>query len=54
MVPLQPQQAGCGRRLGPNEEINFNAGDHCVSVSMSCQDYLKAEPPELGEFGQQQ
>lgn len=43
----------CDRRLGLNEQINFNAGDHCISVSMSCEDYLKAESPELGDFGQQ-
>ncbi len=44
----------CDRRLGLNKEINFNAGDHCISVSMSCEDYLDAESPELGDFGQQQ
>jgi len=44
----------CDRRLGLNKTINFNAGDHCISVSMSCEDYLKVESPDLGEFGQQQ
>ncbi len=41
----------CDRRLGLNETINFNAGDHCISVSMSYEDYLRAESPELGDFG---
>ena len=44
----------CDRRMGLNEKINFNAGDHCISVSMTYEDYLKAESPELGEFGQQE
>ena len=43
----------CDRRLGLNEKINFNAGDHRISVSMPYEDYIKAESPELGEFGQQ-
>lgn len=42
----------CDRRLGENERINFNAGDHCISVSMSYADYLRAENPELGEFAE--
>jgi len=40
----------CDRRLGRNRQINFNAGDHCISVSMSYEDYLKVESPDLGEF----
>jgi len=42
----------CDHRLSLNKTINFNAGDHCISVSMSYEDYLKAESPELGEFAQ--
>ena len=42
----------CDRRLGENERINFNAGDHCVSISMSYADYIRAESPELGEFAE--
>lgn len=41
----------CDRQLGLNEKINFNAGDHCISVSMPYEDYLRAESPELGDFG---
>lgn len=41
----------CDTRLGDNETINFNAGDHCVSVSMSYTDYVRVECPEPGAFG---
>jgi Ala-tRNA(Pro) deacylase len=41
----------CDERLAWNEEINFNAGDHCVSVAMAYADYLRVEHPELGLFG---
>ena len=43
----------CDSRLGNNETVNFNAGDHCISVSMSYADYVRAESPELGQFGQE-
>ena len=42
----------CDRRLGENAVINFNAGDHGISVSMQYTEYLKAEKPELGEFAE--
>jgi hypothetical protein len=32
--------------------INFNAGDHSVSVSMHYEDYLRVEEPELGTFAE--
>ena len=38
----------CDERLGENERINFNAGDHRISVSMLYADYLRLEGPELG------
>jgi Ala-tRNA(Pro) deacylase len=28
-----------------NESINFNAGDHCISIQMSHADYIAAERP---------
>jgi Ala-tRNA(Pro) deacylase len=37
----------CDPALALNPTINFNAGDHTVSVSMTCADYLAAERPEL-------
>ena len=40
----------CDERLGENDVINFNAGDHSVSVSMRYADYLSVEKPELGIF----
>lgn len=42
----------CDARLEAHEKINFNAGDHGISVSMSCADYLRVESPELGTFAQ--
>jgi Ala-tRNA(Pro) deacylase len=31
--------------LGENESINFNAGDHAISIAMKHTDYLLAEKP---------
>jgi Ala-tRNA(Pro) deacylase len=42
----------CDRRLGENEVINFNAGDHRISVSMRYEDYFRAENPRLGSFAE--
>ena len=42
----------CDQRLGENEKINFNAGDHCLSVSMTYADYVKVEAPQLGTFAE--
>ena len=38
----------CDSSLGDNASINFNAGDHSISVSMTFADYEKAEQPHLG------
>lgn len=40
----------CDPRLGENERINFNAGDHSISLSMSYADYVRVETPEMGQF----
>jgi len=40
----------CDARLAENEQINFNAGDHSISVSLRCADYLRVENPSLGAF----
>ncbi|MGA2032170.1 MAG: YbaK/EbsC family protein [Thermoguttaceae bacterium] len=40
----------CDERLGANEIINFNAGDHSISVSMQYADYVSVEKPDLGTF----
>ena len=42
----------CDQRLGENESINFNAGDHSISVSMRDEDYLIVERPEMGMFAE--
>jgi len=35
----------CDPALADNASINFNAGDHAVSVDMACADYLAVERP---------
>ena len=40
----------CDSRLADQERINFNAGDHAISVSMRCADYLAVERPTIGCF----
>src|SRR6185437_148139 len=40
----------CDARLAEQATINFNAGDHAISISMSYDDYLSVEQPELGAF----
>ena len=42
----------CDERLGENDVINFNAGDHSISVSMRYADYVLVEKPELGKFAE--
>ncbi len=37
----------CDPALSDNASINFNAGDHSVSVAMTCADYLAVEKPAL-------
>ena len=37
----------CDPALQDNERINFNAGDHAVSISMRYADYIDAEKPNL-------
>ena len=42
----------CDSRLSENQTINFNAGDHSISVSMPYADYVEVEQPELGDFAE--
>ncbi|HEX5446106.1 MAG TPA: YbaK/EbsC family protein [Pirellulales bacterium] len=37
----------CDPALAEQETINFNAGDHAISISMRWNDYLRVEQPEL-------
>jgi Ala-tRNA(Pro) deacylase len=43
----------CDHRLAENPKINFNAGDHSISVSMTYADYLRVENPALGVFAEE-
>jgi len=42
----------CDERLAEQPRINFNAGDHSISISMAYTDYLTAEQPKLGLFAE--
>lgn len=42
----------CDNRLSEQARINFNAGDHTVSISMTYEDFLKAETPRMGSFSE--
>jgi Ala-tRNA(Pro) deacylase len=37
----------CDPALGENPSINFNAGDHAISVQMSYADFVRVEAPAL-------
>ncbi len=39
--------AYCDPALGEHASINFNAGDHCISIQMTHADYLAVERPIL-------
>lgn len=41
----------CDRRLGEQTAINFNAGDHEISIQMTFTDYERVERPLFGGFG---
>lgn len=43
----------CDERLLEEREINFNAGDHSISLCMSPDDFVRVEQPQLGRFGQE-
>ncbi len=40
----------CDLSLADQPRINFNAGDHAISISMSWVDFVAVEQPELGQF----
>jgi Ala-tRNA(Pro) deacylase len=42
----------CDERLAEHPRINFNAGDHSISISMAYADYIAAEQPKLGLYGE--
>ena len=39
-------------RLAEQPRINFNAGDHAISIRMTYADYVAAERPRLGLFAE--
>jgi Ala-tRNA(Pro) deacylase len=43
-------QTWCDERLTEQPQINFNAGDHAISISMAVSDFLKVESPRLGSY----
>jgi len=42
----------CDERLGEQPRINFNAGDHRISISMAYGDYAATERPQMGQFAE--
>jgi Ala-tRNA(Pro) deacylase len=40
----------CDARLRDESVINFNAGDHAISISMAYSDYERTEQPQLGVY----
>jgi Ala-tRNA(Pro) deacylase len=42
----------CDQRLAAEPRINFNAGDHSISISMTYTDYVAVENPQLGQFSE--
>lgn len=40
----------CDQALADQPTINFNAADHAISISMTFQDYAKAEQPRSGAY----
>lgn len=42
----------CDQALADQPRINFNAGDHAISISLALETYLAAERPTLGEVAE--
>lgn len=42
----------CDNRLSEQPRINFNAGDHAVSISMTYEDFVRAETPSIGNYAE--
>ena len=40
----------CDQRLAQQPRINFNAGDHAISISLSYDDFVRAAEPRLGTY----
>lgn len=42
----------CDARLAEEPHINFNAGDHAISIHMTYADYARAEQPRMGSYAE--
>jgi Ala-tRNA(Pro) deacylase len=42
----------CDHALADQPRINFNAGDHAISISLTFETYLAAEKPTLGKLAE--
>ena len=42
----------CDELLAQQARINFNAGDHAISISLAYADYVRAEQPRLGTYSE--
>ncbi len=40
----------CDQRLADESVINFNAGDHAISISLAFAEYQRVEQPTMGRF----
>jgi Ala-tRNA(Pro) deacylase len=42
----------CDERLAQQPRINFNAGDHSISISLAYDDFVRVEQPRMGIFAE--
>lgn len=42
----------CDERLGDQPSINFNAGDHAISIGMALADFVRVEQPRMAVLGE--
>jgi Ala-tRNA(Pro) deacylase len=42
----------CDESLAEQPRINFNAGDHTISISMTYADFVRAEQPRMGRYAE--
>lgn len=40
----------CDEALAHEPKINFNAGDHAISISIAYDDYIRVEQPQIASF----
>ena len=42
----------CDEALAEQERINFNAGDHAISISLAYAEFARVEQPRMGRFAE--